>query len=148
MAQLEEWMRSYGPDEQFDREGRLVPELAELAPQGNRRMGANPHANGGKLTVDLDLPDFHDYAVPAEPRGATFHENTRPMGKMMRDTFTGNARQSNFRITCPDETNSNRLGDVFEVENRTFVGPVLSVDENISPDGRVMEVVSEHLGEG
>jgi xylulose-5-phosphate/fructose-6-phosphate phosphoketolase len=148
MAQLVEWMQSYEPDRQFDEHGRLRPELRELAPEGDLRMSANPHTNGGKLTVDLDLPPFRDYAVPISRPGHEHVENTRPLGKMFRDTFVRNAEQANFRIFCPDETNSNRLGDVFDVENRCFVGPILDVDEHVSPDGRVMEVLSEHNCEG
>lgn len=148
LAMLEEWMRSYQPDEQFDREGTLVPELAELAPQGNRRMGANPHANGGKLTIDLDLPNFREYALPVPQPGGEHHESTRQLGKMLRDVFTRNAEQANFRLFCPDETNSNRLGNVFEVENRCFVDPIIDIDDHVSPQGRVMEVLSEHNCEG
>ncbi len=146
LAALVEWMRSYHPEEQFDGNGTLRPELAALAPSGDRRMGANPHANGGRLLVDLDLPDFRAYAVEV-PRPATLHrESTRQLGAMLRDTYTSNPR--NFRLFCPDEVNSNRLGAVFEVENRCFVGPTLSIDDHVSPRGRVMEVLSEHLCEG
>ena len=148
LAMLEAWMRGYKPDEQFDREGRLAPELAALAPQGNRRMGANPHANGGTLLVDLDLPDFRDYAIPVPQPGAEHHESPRQLGQMLRDVFTRNKAQATFRLFCPDETNSNRLGDVFAVENRCFVGPTISIDDHVSPDGRVMEVLSEHNCEG
>ncbi|HZS91081.1 MAG TPA: phosphoketolase family protein [Chloroflexota bacterium] len=146
LAALVEWMRSYHPEEQFDGNGTLRPELAALAPSGDRRMGANPHANGGRLLVDLDLPDFRAYAVEV-PRPATLHrESTRQLGAMLRDTYTSNPR--NFRLFCPDEVNSNRLGAVFEVEDRCFVGPTLSIDDHVSPRGRVMEVLSEHLCEG
>jgi xylulose-5-phosphate/fructose-6-phosphate phosphoketolase len=148
LALLEEWMRSYRPDEQFDREGKLAPELAALAPKGDRRMGANPHANGGKLLVDLDLPDFRDYRIEVPQPGAERHESTRRLGQLLRDVFTGNARTANFRLFCPDEITSNRLGDVFEVENRCFVGPTISIDDHVSPDGRVMEILSEHNCEG
>jgi xylulose-5-phosphate/fructose-6-phosphate phosphoketolase len=148
LAQLEAWMRSYEPERLFDADGALLPELAALAPAGTRRMGANPHTNGGKLTVALDLPDFRGYAAPVERHGATFVENTRPLGKMLADVFTRNATQANFRLFCPDETNSNRLGDVFTVENRCFVGPTLDIDDHVSPNGRVMEVLSEHNCEG
>ncbi|GHO65411.1 putative phosphoketolase [Ktedonobacter sp. SOSP1-52] len=145
---LEQWMRSYHPEDLFDEQGRLVAELAALAPTGDRRMGANPHANGGKLLVDLDLPPFADYALDV-PRPATeHHESTRQFGKMMRDIFTRNATQQNFRLFCPDETNSNRLGNVFEVENRCSTGKVISSDDHIASDGRVMEVLSEHLCQG
>jgi xylulose-5-phosphate/fructose-6-phosphate phosphoketolase len=145
---LEQWMRSYQPEELFDENTRLIPELADLAPKGDRRMGANPHANGGKLMVPLDIPDFTDYAVEVKKPATEQHESTRQFGKMLRDIFTRNAAQRNFRLFCPDETNSNRLGNVFEVENRTFVEPILPNDDHLSPDGRVMEVLSEHLCHG
>ena len=148
LAQLEQWLLSYKPEEQFDRHGRLVPELAELAPKGDRRMGANPHANGGKLTVDLDLPDFRAYALPVQRHASGRSESPRQLGKMLSDVFTRTAKQANFRLFSPDELNSNRLGDVFAVENRCFVGPIISIDDHVSPDGRVMEVLSEHLCEG
>ena len=123
----------YRPEELFDEDGRLVPELAALAPRGDRRMGANPHANGGRLLVDLDLPDFRDYAVDVEKPATERHESTRQLGKLLRDIFARNARAANFRLFCPDETNSNRLGDVFEVENRCFVGPTIPIDDHVSP---------------
>ena len=145
---LEEWMRSYHPEEVFDEGGRLIPELATLAPMGDRRMGANPHADGGKLLVDLDLPPFTDYAVEVTRPATERHESTRQLGKLLRDTFTRNAEQQNFRFFCPDETNSNRLGDVFTVENRCSMAPIISTDDHVSPDGRVMEVLSEHLCHG
>jgi len=148
LAMLQEWMLSYRPEEHFNREGKLIPELAELAPKGLRRMGANPHANGGRLLVDLNLPDFREYAVEIKRHGAEFVENTRPLGKLLRDSFTRNSEQANFRLFCPDEINSNRLGDVFDVENRCFVGKRIDIDDHISPDGRVMEVLSEHNCEG
>ncbi len=148
LAQLEAWMRSYKPEELFDQHGRLISELAELSPKGERRMGANPHANGGKLLVDLDLPDFRGYGLEV-PRPATErHESTRQLGIWLRDVFVRNASQANFRIFCPDEINSNRLNNVFEVENRCFVGKTIPLDDHVSPDGRVMEVLSEHLCEG
>ncbi len=145
---LEQWMRSYHSEELFDENARLVPELAALAPQGDRRMGANPHANGGKLMLELDIPNFADYAVEVKQPATVHHESTRQFGKMLRDIFTRNAAQRNFRLFCPDETNSNRLGNVFEVENRTFAEPILPTDDHLSPDGRVMEVLSEHLCHG
>ena len=148
LTMLEEWMQSYRPDEHFDREGRLIPELAGLAPEGNRRMGANPHANGGKVLLDLDLPNFRDYALLVTRHGAEHHESPRQLGKMLRDVFTRNREQTNFRLFCPDEINSNRLGDVFEVENRCFVGKTIDIDDHVSVDGRVMEVLSEHSCEG
>ncbi|HET8851764.1 MAG TPA: phosphoketolase family protein [Ktedonobacteraceae bacterium] len=145
---LEEWMRSYKPEALFDEQGRFIPELAALAPKGDRRMGANPHANGGKLLVDLHMPDFTDYALEVDKPATTYYENTRVLGALMRDIFTSNAKQQNFRYFCPDETNSNRLGDVFQVENRTFEEKIIPIDDHLSPDGRVMEVLSEHLCEG
>jgi len=145
---LEDWMRSYHPEEAFDEQGCLIPELADLSPTGDYRMGANPHANGGKLLVDLDIPPFTDYAIEVTKPATERHESTRQLGKLMRDMFTGNAGEQNFRLFCPDETNSNRLGDVFAVENRTSMEPILSIDDHVSPDGRVMEVLSEHLCEG
>ena len=145
---LEQWMRSYRPEDLFDENACLMPELAALAPKGDRRMGANPHANGGKLMVNLDMPNFTDYAIDVKRPASELHESTRQLGKMLRDIFTKNAGQRNFRLFCPDETNSNRLGNVFEVENRCFVEPILPTDDHLSPDGRVMEVLSEHLCHG
>jgi xylulose-5-phosphate/fructose-6-phosphate phosphoketolase len=145
---LEEWMHSYKPEEQFDQNGRLAPELASLAPHGDRRMGANPHANGGKLTVDLDLPNFWEYALDVSRPAATRSESPRQLGQMLRDTFTRTKEQANFRIVCPDELTSNRLGDVLAVENRRFVERRIDIDDHLSPDGRVMEVLSEHNCEG
>jgi len=139
---LEQWMRSYQPEDLFDEHGHLIPELAALAPHGERRMGANPHANGGKLMVSLDIPAFTDYALDVTQPATERHESTRQLGKMLRDIFTKNAERHNFRLFCPDETNSNRLGNVFEVENRTFVGPIFDGDDHLSMDGRVMEVLS------
>jgi xylulose-5-phosphate/fructose-6-phosphate phosphoketolase len=148
LKMLEAWMRSYQPERQFDEHGRLVRELRTLAPQGDRRMGASPHANGGRLLRPLVLPSFADYAIPVTQPATERHESTRRLGHYLRDVFTANKHASNFRITCPDEMNSNRLGDVFEVENRCFVGKALDIDDHISADGRVMEVLSEHLCEG
>ena len=141
-------MKSYHPEELFDEQGRFLPELAALAPKGDRRMGANPHANGGKLLVDLDLPDFTDYALDVKTPATMSYENTRVLGTLLRDIFVRNAARHNFRYFCPDETNSNRLGDVFQVENRTFEEKIIPIDDHLSPDGRVMEVLSEHLCEG
>ena len=148
LKQLESWLRGYQPEALFDERGRLVPALAALSPKGDRRMGANPHANGGTLAVDLDLPDFREYALAVEQPAVDRAESTRRLSEMLRDIFTRNAAQGNFRIFCPDEANSNRLGPVFEVENRCFVGKQIPGDEHLSPDGRVMEVLSEHLCEG
>jgi xylulose-5-phosphate/fructose-6-phosphate phosphoketolase len=145
---LEEWMRTYHPEEVFDECGRLIPELAALAPGGDYRMGANPHANGGELLVDLDLPPFTDYALEVSKPATERHESTRQLGKLLRDTFKRSAGQQNFRLFCPDETNSNRLGDVFAVENRCLMAPIISTDDHVAPDGRVMEVLSEHLCHG
>jgi xylulose-5-phosphate/fructose-6-phosphate phosphoketolase len=148
LAQLESWMRSYEPEALFDTGGKLVPGLSSLAPQGDRRMSANPHANGGRVLVDLDIPDFRQYAVPVERPAVVRGESTRELGKLLRDVYSRNTSPANFRLFCPDETNSNRLGSVFEVENRCFVGPTLDIDDHVSADGRVMEVLSEHLCEG
>lgn len=149
LKMLEEWLLSYQPHELFDHEGQLVQSLRELAPKGELRMGANLHANGGKLLVELDLPNYADYAVKVVEPGTKLVESTRQLGKLMRDIFKENAEQANFRVFCPDETNSNRLGNVFEVENRCWVEPIIaSVDEHLSPDGRVMEVLSEHNCQG
>jgi xylulose-5-phosphate/fructose-6-phosphate phosphoketolase len=148
LALLEVWMRSYRPEELFDDDGRLRAELAALAPAGARRLGANPHANGGRLLQPLDLPDFADYALPV-PRPATeLHGSTRQLGRFMRDIFTRNRSAANFRLFCPDETNSNRLGDVFEVERRCSVLPHTAADDHVAPDGRVMEILSEHCCHG
>ena len=145
---LEDWLHSYKPEELFDKIGRLVEDVAATAPKGDLRMGANPNANGGKLLVDLDLPSFTDYAIEVKNPATERHESTRQMGKMLRDIFTKNKEQANFRLVCPDETNSNRLGNVFEVENRCSVEKINSTDDHVSADGRVMEVLSEHLCQG
>ncbi len=148
LAMLEQWMRSYNPENLFNENGKLIEELATLAPVKNRRMGANPHANGGSLLKPLTLPDFTQYGLPVQQPATERHESTRQFGKMLRDLFTLNKSESNFRITCPDEMNSNRLGDVFAVENRCFAGTRIKIDDHVSADGRVMEVLSEHLCEG
>ncbi len=148
LAELEAWMRSYHPERHFNDEGKLADDLASLAPRGDRRMGANPHANGGRLSVELDLPSFRNYAVPVESPATERRESTRQLGGLLRDVFTRNADAANFRLMCPDETNSNRLGSVFEVENRCFLGRTIDIDDHVSPHGRVMEVLSEHLCEG
>src|SRR5262249_21174786 len=145
---LEEWMKSYRPEELFDESGKLIPELAELAPKGARRMGANPHANGGLLLKDLRLPDFWDYAVAVPKPGTVVAEATRALGQMLRDVMRLNREAANFRLFGPDETASNRLGAVFEVTDRTSTADVLPTDDHISPDGRVMEVLSEHMCQG
>jgi xylulose-5-phosphate/fructose-6-phosphate phosphoketolase len=143
---LEHWLLSYRPEELFDESGRLLVELAELAPRGERRMSANPHANGGVLLRDLDLPNFHDYAVPVEQPGATASEATRVLGRFLRDVIARNGE--NFRLFGPDETASNRLDDVFSVTNRAWDAETLPTDGHLAPDGRVMEVLSEHLCQG
>jgi xylulose-5-phosphate/fructose-6-phosphate phosphoketolase len=148
LQMLEQWLRSYRPEELFDENGRLVSELAALAPKGERRMGANPHANGGKLILDLALPDLRAYAISVTQPATERHESTRQLGKLIRDLFTRSAQARNFRLFCPDETNSNRLGNVFEVENRCSVGKIIPIDDHVSPDGRIMEVLSEHLCQG
>jgi len=143
---LEEWLRSYRPEELFDAHGTLVPDLAALAPAGDRRMSANPHTNGGELLRELVLPDFRDYAVAVERPGTASSEATRVLGGFLRDVVAANGRT--FRVFGPDETASNRLGDVFAVTGKTWVAETEPVDEGLSPDGRVMEVLSEHLCQG
>ena len=145
---LEAWMRSYKPEELFDESGALKAELAALAPSGNRRMGANPHANGGALLKDLRLPDFRDYAVAVAEPGATAAESTRVMGNFLRDVMQLNREASNFRVVGPDETASNRLGALFEVTDRAWDAERLAGDDHLAPDGRVMEILSEHTCQG
>jgi xylulose-5-phosphate/fructose-6-phosphate phosphoketolase len=148
LQMLEEWMKSYRPEELFDEKGAFRPGLEELAPKGKRRMGANPHANGGLLLKDLKLPDFRDYAVKFDKPGNTRAEATRILGHFLRDIMKLNAENRNFRLMGPDETASNRLDAVFEVTNRVFMGKILPTDDHIAPDGRVMEVLSEHMCQG
>ncbi len=148
LALLEQWMKSYRAEELFDGEGTLIPELADLAPKGDRRMGANPHANGGLLLHDLKLPDFRDYAVDVGDPGAATAESTRVTGMLLRDVLKLNATARNFRMFGPDETTSNRLIAPFEVTDRTFMGEIVPSDTKLGPDGRVMEVLSEHLCQG
>src|SRR3989440_4627839 len=148
LKQLEEWMLSYRPDELFDEDGKLIDELAELAPKGERRMGANPHANGGLLLKELKLPDFRDYAVEVSKPGTVEAEATRVMGKFLRDVMKENLESRNFRVMGPDETASNRLNALFEATDRVFIEPILKTDDHLAPDGRVMEVLSEHLCQG
>ena len=145
---LEEWLKSYRPEELFDKSGKLIPELAELAPSGTSRMGANPHANGGLLLKDLVMPDFREYAVSVPKPGIEIAEATRVLGNLLRDVMKSNAGSKNFRVFGPDETASNRLDAVFEVTDKVFLGPVLPTDEHLSRDGRVMEVLSEHMCQG
>ena len=146
LSQLEEWMRSYRPAELFDEQGALVEELAALAPLGDRRMGANPHANGGVLLRDLELPDFREFAVEAPRPGESSSEAMRVLGSFLREVIRSNP--DNFRLMGPDETASNRLGNVFDVTNRAWDALTLEDDDHLAPDGRVMEVLSEHLCQG
>jgi xylulose-5-phosphate/fructose-6-phosphate phosphoketolase len=143
---LEKWLKSYRPHELFDAAGRLIPDLSALAPTGERRMSANPHANGGLLLRDLRLPDFRDYAVTVPQPGTVNAEATRVQGEFIRDVIKKNC--DNFRIFSPDETNSNRWNAVFEVTNRCSTANVLPADDHVAPDGRVMEMLSEHQCEG
>jgi xylulose-5-phosphate/fructose-6-phosphate phosphoketolase len=145
---LEKWMKSYKPQELFDSTGRLRPELAALAPAGQRRMGANPHTNGGVLLRDLRLPDFRKYAVKVTRPGAAVAEATRVQGEFLRDVMKMNAGSRNFRLFSPDETASNRWSAVFEASDRCSTAESNPLDENVSPDGRVMEFLSEHMCQG
>lgn len=145
---LEEWLRSYRPEELFDIQGRLIPELAELAPKGERRMGANPHANGGLLLRDLIMPDFQNYAVDVPSPGAVLAADAHELGVFLRDVVKLNAEQRNFRIFGPDETLSNRLTAVFEATNRQWDARTQDTDEFLGINGRVMEMLSEHQCEG
>jgi len=145
---LESWMKSYRPQELFDQNGKLIAELAELAARGEQRMGANPHANGGLLLKDLVMPDFRDYAVEVAKPGTETAEATKILGKFLRDVMKSNLDSQNFRVVGPDETASNRLDALLEVTGKVFMEPLLAVDENESPDGRVMEVLSEHMCQG
>src|SRR6202140_61644 len=145
---LEQWMRSYKAEELFDDHGKLFPELAALAPKGNRRMGANPHANGGLLLKELKMPDFRQSAVKVAEPGGSFEESTRVLGKLLRDVMKLNEENANFRIMGPDETDSNRLSAVFEVTDRVSTAEILPSDAHVTRDGRVMEVLSEHMCQG
>ncbi|MBQ8159522.1 MAG: phosphoketolase family protein [Clostridia bacterium] len=146
---LEDWLRSYHPEELFDENGRLLPEIRALAPEGNRRIGANPHGNGGLLLRDLRLPDFRDYAFPVEGHGETEGQDMTELGKFVRDIFVLNRDARNFRIFGPDETNSNRLNAVFDVQNRDWNAPMTQEDDHLAADGRVMDsMLSEHMCEG
>ena len=149
VAQLENWMRSYKAEELFDANGRLIPELAELAPKGDRRMGANPHTNGGTLLRDLRMPDFRVHAVAVPSPGAVAASDTSILGKFLRDVVSENKSPRNFRIFGPDETLSNMLGAVFEVTNRQWDAPQVGNDEFLAPDGSVLDsMLSEHQCEG
>ncbi|WP_110648707.1 phosphoketolase [Salinicola peritrichatus] len=148
LRQLEQWLASYRPETLFDEAGRPAPEILALAPEGRRRMGSNPHANGGRLSIALELRNLSEYALPIDParRARRRHESTRVLGAMLRDIYHDNPR--NFRLFCPDETNSNRLGAVFEASDRCLVARTLPDDDHVSPQGRVMEVLSEHSCHG
>ncbi len=143
---LEEWLRSYHPETLFDRDGHLLPELAALVPPPALRMGASPHVNGGRVLVDLDVPAFVDYALDVPEPGRVAAEAPRALGQFLRDIIVRNP--TNFRLLSPDETNSNRLNAVFEATTRCSMEPTVSIDDHVSPDGRVMEVLSEHCCEG
>jgi xylulose-5-phosphate/fructose-6-phosphate phosphoketolase len=148
LAQLEAWLHSYRPADLFDPAGRPLPDTIALAPEGARRMGANPHANGGLLVRDLDLPTFDDYGVPVERPGATTAEATRVLGGFLRDVMDRSQIDRNFRIMGPDETASNRLDAVLDVTAKTWHAATLPVDQHLAPDGRVMEILSEHTCQG
>jgi xylulose-5-phosphate/fructose-6-phosphate phosphoketolase len=148
LKMLEDWMKSYRPEELFDAKGTLVPELQELAPQGKRRMSDNPHANGGLLLRGLKLPDFSDYAVDVPKPGTIVGEATRVMGRLLRDVMKLNQDSANFRVVGPDETSSNRLDALFEVTNRMSEAEIYANDDHVAADGRVMEVLSENMCQG
>ena len=145
---LEDWMRSYRPEELFDENGKLIPELAELPPKGNRRMSANPHANGGILLRDLVMPDFRKYAVEVIKPGNSEAESTRVLGTFLRDVMSLNLESKNFRVFGPDETASNRLEAIYEASPKEWLEPILPVDEFLTRDGRVLEMLSEHMCQG
>jgi len=148
LAVLEDWMKSYRPEELFDDNGKLIEELSELAPKSERRMGSNPHANGGLLLKDLLVPDFRQYAVSVPKPGEKMAESTKVLGTFLRDVMKLNLEHANFRVFGPDETASNRLDAVYEATDKVWMEPVLPVDEHLSPEGRVMEVLSEHMCQG
>jgi xylulose-5-phosphate/fructose-6-phosphate phosphoketolase len=152
LRRLEKWLLSYRPEDLFDQDGRLVAQLAALAPDGDKRMSATPYANGGRLLRPLEIPPLGGYALTVKEPGAESYENTRPLGELLRDVYAASTRESdgggNFRLFCPDETASNRLAAVFDVTDRCLQAPVLPTDDHLSPDGRVMEVLSEHLCQG
>ena len=145
---LESWMKSYKPEELFTEEGALKAELQDLAPEGIRRMGDNPHANGGLLLQKLRMPDFRDYAIDVPEPGSVIAEAPKPMARFLRDIMQRNAKAANFRVFGPDETASNRLSSLFEETERVWMGEMLPEDEHLSPDGRVMEILSEHTCQG
>jgi xylulose-5-phosphate/fructose-6-phosphate phosphoketolase len=146
LAMLDAWMRSYHPEELFDGAGSPIVRIVSQAPRGELRMGSNPNANGGRLTVALSMPEYERYAVKVPQPGTVRHESTRALGELLRDVYTKNPH--NFRLVCPDETNSNRLGAVFEAEGRAFEERTITIDDHVSPHGRVMEVLSEHNCQG
>ncbi len=148
LQQLEEWFNSYKPEELFDENGRFLPELADLAPKGEKRMGANPHANGGLLLHNLRMPDFRDYGIELPVRGETGPGDTLALGKFIRDIIKENLAQKNFRLFGPDETLSNKLNFVFEATNRQWEAPIIDSDEFLKKEGSVMEMLSEHQCEG
>ncbi len=148
LAVLEDWMKSYRPEELFDDNGKLIEELSELAPKGERRMGSNLHANGGLLLKDLLVPDFREYAISVPKPGKKTAESTKVLGTFLRDVMNLNLEHANFRVFGPDETASNRLDAVYEATDKVWMEPVLPVDEHLSPEGRVMEVLSEHMCQG
>jgi xylulose-5-phosphate/fructose-6-phosphate phosphoketolase len=145
---LEDWMRSYKAEELFDEQGKLIPELAELPPRGNRRMSANPHSNGGLLLRDLVMPDFRKYAVAVPRPGTVEAESTRVLGGFLRDVMSLNMEARNFLVFGPDETASNRLDALYQATDKEWMEAILAVDEHLSPDGRVIEVLSEHMCQG
>jgi xylulose-5-phosphate/fructose-6-phosphate phosphoketolase len=148
LASLESWLRSYQPDELFDSDGCPRGEVVEWLPRGDRRLGANPQSNGGRHRLDLQLPDFQSYGVPVEFPGTTMSEPTRALGAWLRDVMVANAKQRNFRLVGPDETESNRLEAVYEATGKAWQANVLAVDEHLDPRGRVMEILSEHTCQG
>ena len=148
LALVEQWMRSYRPQELFDAAGRPVPEVTAICPKGDRRMGMNPHANGGAVLVPLAMPDFRQYAIEVPSPGALEVEGTRQVGTMLRNVFRASADAKNFRFFCPDETTSNRMEKIFEATGRAFLWPLLDTDEFMARDGRVLEVLSEHQCQG
>lgn len=145
---LEKWLRSYDPENLFDEKGTLLPDLSALIPSGNKRMGMNPHANAGRLLKEIILPPIDKFAVKVPSPGSVTVQSTQQLGKYIADVFRLNKAHHNFRLFCPDETESNRLQDVFEATDRFYTGEILKTDEHLSPDGRVMEVLSEHLCQG
>lgn len=148
LKMLEEWMKSYHPEKHFDKQGRLIEELRALAPKGDKRMGATPYANGGRLLVDLELPDYTKFGIDVPVPGSILGEATRHLGSYLKEVFILNQKEKNFRLFCPDETNSNRLGAVFDVTNRCSTAKTIDIDDHVSADGRVMEVLSEHCCQG